>query len=289
VLYENKIHKERIMSEETAYLMTDMLVSGVKNGTSHKLSTLPFEVAGKTGTVGLHGKNKNSDAWSIGYTSKNTVGVWFGNSTGQNEMHLESSNNGGTYASMLLRDILDVAHKEEKPIFGVPNNIVFCNIDEIALNEEHSVKLAGNNVPQMYQIKEVFNKKFAPKQVSSSFESLNRPNLSLEVSNNKVLLSFDALSYYSYEIYKVHEDETILFDTISNKKDKVTLTDDNLEEDVLYEYYLIAKQVNYADNFEVKSAKSNSVKALISEKIKQDFVLGDQEKEVKKKKRFILF
>jgi 1A family penicillin-binding protein len=287
VLYENKQQKQQIMSAETAYLMTDMLISGVKQGTSHKLNTLEFEVAGKTGTVGLHNSNKNTDAWSIGYTTQKTVGVWLGNSTGEETMHLDASNNGGTYASMLLRDVLEVAHTTSPITFDVPKNVITCNIDEIALKQEHAVKLASENVPKMYQLSEVFDKKFAPKQVSTSFDLLQKPELFLKVDDRSAVLSFLASPYCSYELYKVQEDETVLLETFKNKQHLITITDENLEEDVLYEYYLIATQKNYVNDEIVKSAKSSSVKALIAPK--EPYSFSNTPKSTKKRKRFILF
>ncbi|HAJ78017.1 MAG TPA: hypothetical protein DCO89_03020, partial [Clostridiales bacterium] len=106
VIYENAENSSQIMSPETAYLMTEMLVSGVKKGTSSRLNQLPFEVAGKTGTVGISGTNYNSDVWSVGYTPQKIVGVWLGNSTGEKEFRLEGRNNGGTFCTSIVRDVL---------------------------------------------------------------------------------------------------------------------------------------------------------------------------------------
>ena len=278
-LYENKEEKQKIMKEETAYLMTDMLISSVEHGTSQKLNTLPFEVAGKTGTVGLHSSSSNTDAWSIGYTKNNTVGVWLGNPTGEKEMHLDSSNNGGTYASMLARDILNESEKE-MPKFKVPSNIIYCYIDAISLENDHSVKLANKNLPPMYQIKEIFSKEYAPTEISTYFNKLKKPFLELNSKKNKNILSFDANKYYYYELYRVEEDETILLSEITNKKGKVEIEDENLEKDVLYEYYLIAKQYNFSTEVE-NSVKSNSVKSVITTK--------NELLEQKKKKKIDIF
>ena len=279
LLYENKEVKQKIMKEETAYLMTDMLISSVKNGTSKKLNTLTFEVAGKTGTVGLHSSNSNTDAWSIGYTKNNTVGVWFGNSTGEKEMHLDSSNNGGTYASMLARDILNKA-ETQKTQFKVPNNIVYCNIDAMSLENDHSVKLASKDLPEMYKLKEIFSKEYAPNEISTYFNTLKKPHLTLTTEINRNILSFDANKYYTYELYKLEEDKTTLLSEITGKNGKVEVEDDNIENDILYEYYVIAKQINFDSEIE-KSVESNSVKAIKTDK-------AEKMEQKKKKKISIL-
>ncbi len=65
------------MPEETAYVMTDMLKSVVKEGTAKRLGyTYGLSnaiIAGKTGTT-----NNNSDGWFIGMTPQLVTGVWTG-------------------------------------------------------------------------------------------------------------------------------------------------------------------------------------------------------------------
>jgi 1A family penicillin-binding protein len=292
VLYERKGDAQKIMSEETAYLMTDMLISGVKYGTSQKLKTLDFEVSGKTGTVGLHNSNNNSDAWSIAYSKAKTAGVWLGNSTGEIEMQLEPSNNGGTYASMLLRDILKISGKENAGYFATPSGIISANIDLVELKENNRVLLASENTPEMYVLKEVFNKKYAPQQVSKSFDFLEKPKLSLKVKNNASHLTFNANSYITYELYKIKEDETKLLDTITNKSGQVTVVDDDIEEELMYSYYVVAKQVDNITGKTITKAESNIVKALLNskeniaeimQKIKENY---ENNIKPKKKKRF---
>ena len=69
VIYERPIIKQSIMGEDTAYLMNDLLIEGVKSGTSKRLKDLPYDVAGKTGTVAVKDTNYNTDAYSIAYTT----------------------------------------------------------------------------------------------------------------------------------------------------------------------------------------------------------------------------
>ena len=64
------------MSEETAYVMTDMLKSVVREGTGARMSYkygLSNPIGGKTGTT-----NDNSDGWFIGITPQLVTGVWTG-------------------------------------------------------------------------------------------------------------------------------------------------------------------------------------------------------------------
>ena len=68
--------KRDAISEQTAYLMVELMRGVVNEGTGTRLRTvygLRGEIAGKTGTT-----NDNSDGWFIGYTPNITAGVWVG-------------------------------------------------------------------------------------------------------------------------------------------------------------------------------------------------------------------
>lgn len=68
--------KHEAMSEETAYLMLDLMKGVVQSGTGIRLRTkygLNNPIAGKTGTT-----QNQSDGWFIGITPDLTTGVWVG-------------------------------------------------------------------------------------------------------------------------------------------------------------------------------------------------------------------
>lgn len=69
--------KKEAISEQTAYLMINLMKNVVDHGTGIRLRsglyTPQGDIAGKTGTT-----NDQSDGWFIGYTPKLTAGVWVG-------------------------------------------------------------------------------------------------------------------------------------------------------------------------------------------------------------------
>ncbi|MCQ2165085.1 MAG: transglycosylase domain-containing protein [Bacteroidales bacterium] len=76
VLSEFTNRKREAISEQTAYLMANLMQGVVNSGTAGRLRGaygLRGEIAGKTGTT-----NDNSDGWFIGYTPTLTAGVWVG-------------------------------------------------------------------------------------------------------------------------------------------------------------------------------------------------------------------
>jgi penicillin-binding protein 1A len=62
-----------VISARTARVMTSMLREVVLHGTAMAASTLPYPLAGKTGTT-----NDFTDAWFIGFSPTLTCGVWMG-------------------------------------------------------------------------------------------------------------------------------------------------------------------------------------------------------------------
>ena len=75
VLFSGGAAPQRVVSEATAFLMSDMLADVVNAGTAAGVRRVGFtqRAAGKTGTT-----NDYKDAWFIGYTPKLVTGVWVG-------------------------------------------------------------------------------------------------------------------------------------------------------------------------------------------------------------------
>ncbi|MBR1575819.1 MAG: transglycosylase domain-containing protein [Bacteroidales bacterium] len=79
--------KREAISDQTAYLMANMMRGVVDGGTASRLRGrygLKGEIAGKTGTT-----NDNSDGWFIGYTPTITAGAWVG--AEDRQVHFQST------------------------------------------------------------------------------------------------------------------------------------------------------------------------------------------------------
>ncbi|MBY0009872.1 transglycosylase domain-containing protein [Paenibacillus typhae] len=78
-VYRANTAPERVMSEQTAYQMTEMMQEVVTDGTGKK-AKINRPVAGKTGTTqsGYSGISSNRDVWFVGYTPEWTAAVWMG-------------------------------------------------------------------------------------------------------------------------------------------------------------------------------------------------------------------
>jgi membrane peptidoglycan carboxypeptidase len=139
VIYEASPHSARVWSEETAYIMLDMLHGNVVDrdpayGLSNRASVPGRWIAGKTGTT-----NDEVDIWFVGITPGLVASVWIGN-----------DDNSSLPSRMTLSDgTVDLVNSSRQPIyvwndfvtaalrgrsgagetFPVPEGIVFHKID----------------------------------------------------------------------------------------------------------------------------------------------------------------
>ncbi len=114
--------RKRIVSEESAYQMTSLLMGVLERGTAKNINYLDFQVAGKTGTT-----NNNQDAWFIGYNSEITVGVYVGYDS---PVTLGQGQTGSNVAAPIFGEFMKKIYEEKKPKpFSVPQGIKFINVD----------------------------------------------------------------------------------------------------------------------------------------------------------------
>ncbi|MDI6734960.1 MAG: PBP1A family penicillin-binding protein [bacterium] len=125
LLEERTTKEERVISAQTAYLITSMLEGVVQRGTA-KYSVgnkIDRVVAGKTGTT-----NDYVDAWFIGYTPELVATVWIGYDRGQRS--LGHGRAGGVVAAPIwtafVQKILPLLESTD---FTVPAGVNFAIVD----------------------------------------------------------------------------------------------------------------------------------------------------------------
>ena len=192
LVYVNKSESKKVLREDSAYLMTDMLKTCAQTGTAKKLSALNTEIASKTGTVGKPNSKQNLDAWNISYTQSQTVGIWLGNLDNQ-----PISYAGGNQPTEIVKSYFEKVEDTSK--FIKPDSIVERDIDTLELSENHRIMLASKLMPERYQQKEIFSAFNLPQDVSQRFATIENVKLNSKVENGKALISFDAKDYQSYE------------------------------------------------------------------------------------------
>ena len=257
-VYYNNVVPEKVIKESTSYLMTDILKSSTKNGTSKRLNGLGFDVAGKTGTQGIKNTNLNTDVYSVGYTTEHVIGVWLGNPYGKSEYNLEGSNNGGTYATSMLKQILLNVYKDHNPDnFKMPDTVREVKLDKL-LYEKGIIELASENTPDIYVTKEIFSLDNLPQETSSLFEKCIAPDLNCKVQKNTVHIKLFTEKINNYYIYRQIEDQTKLWLEFKGTGKEEEFVDKDIESDTIYSYYVVVKPI-YNNSNPDNVAKSKKV------------------------------
>ena len=156
VVYEHQDSGTRVLSAQSAYLMTSMMQTVVASGTGTRLSTAGVQVAAKTGTVNMKGGG-NRDAWIAAYTSELSMAVWMGFDEPDDSHRLSSRVSGGTNPATLARNFLkEYYQNRNKPTFTRPDGIVSLEIDKKAIEWHGETMLATSLTPKSYRVGEVF-------------------------------------------------------------------------------------------------------------------------------------
>ncbi len=122
ILEDNQPELHQVISEQTAYVMTDLLTAVIKEGTGWRIKKLGRPAAGKTGT-----SNNLVDAWFMGYTPELVTGVWVGN---DDQKAMGKSETGSRAASPIWLYFMSDVLKERKVVdFPIPEGVVFAKID----------------------------------------------------------------------------------------------------------------------------------------------------------------
>ena len=233
-VYKKPNTPKSVFSEETAYLMTDMLKTAAKTGTAKKLRSLPFEIAAKTGTVGT--EKGNTDAYALSYTTRDCVGVWVGNADNRPILHT----GGGLPCNALLKineHLKDFyqARGENIPAFPKPNSIVKISLDKPSYYDTHTILLADDAAPQEQTFFELFKNSAIPlnKSTSFTFPMITAPYLS--VVGNQVSITFDD-SFPSYYEYTIDRYDYVTHTTVYQGGYTPLFTDTLTEKDKTYLY-----------------------------------------------------
>jgi len=157
IVYEHKVTPERVFSEETGYLMTDMLRTVVRNGSARSLLN-DFAHWDKTTIVGKTGTTQNyHDVWFVGFNPDVTTGVWIGY-----DQQAPLSAEGQRRARAIWAKIMNTAIDLRPELFATkeftrPANIVQMTVSSV------SGDLPSELVRQTGKLyTDIFNKKYIP-------------------------------------------------------------------------------------------------------------------------------
>lgn len=176
--YENKYTKNKVMSEETAYMITSILQTAKNNGVGGKINVSGTDVAAKGGTTNLDSKTEKDrglpggvtpDHWNITYSPDYAISLWVGYDTVTKENYL-TSNKGGVIRKNIMGTIGNKIYKKNSK-FTKPKGVVSVEVER----ETFPAQLPSENTPANLRITELFRKGTEPSEVSTRFSKLEAP------------------------------------------------------------------------------------------------------------------
>ena len=176
-VYEYKYEKERVMSEETAYLITDILVSAAENGVGG-VSVSGTTIAAKSGTSNVDRDaaeaagiptSATRDAWNVTYSPEYAIALWVGYDRTTAENYLTVSVGNRVRAGVMKAVGSRVYSENQK--FTVPSGIVTVEIEK----ETFPTQLASEYTPDNLRSTEVFKEGTEPTDTSTRFSKLEAP------------------------------------------------------------------------------------------------------------------
>ncbi|HZJ82577.1 MAG TPA: PBP1A family penicillin-binding protein [Clostridia bacterium] len=252
-VYDLKQQKSQNISEETSFLMNNILQSSVnwESGTASKLKSLGIPLAAKTGTVQLPDTQEfkdakgTKDAWIVAYNPDYVITVWMGFDETTSENYLPSDAVGGSYPAEVARQIIENLYSDRSPkTFEKPLNVVEVELDARALNEVHKVLLASPLTPQKHIVTEYFKRNNVPREETDYWVVPDIPHdFQIILSQNGLpSISFTPpQSFPIYDIYKSNgEGEAIAVHRIQpGQQDKIQWTDPLVKPGETYSYYVV--------------------------------------------------
>lgn len=214
VTVEHQGEKKQVMSDATAYMISSMLQDVALTGGT------PANVACKTGTTNYDESTHNNlnlpydairDSWVVGYSTKTTIGMWYGYDNLTRESVAQGYVLHQTPAAiqkdrLFLALVYSGAMEGNREAFSQPASVSRVNVAQ----GSNPAKLA---IPGQPAVSELFKKGTEPTEYDFSNYRLPAPgNFKITDAGGKVTLSWSAVSpgelangdhgTFGYNIYK---------------------------------------------------------------------------------------
>ena len=193
--YENDTEKKKVMSPETAYMITDMLIDTGKNALGNYSNVNGTTFGAKTGTSNFDKKtlaarglpsNAVNDLWVAGISPDYTIAVWYGYERNSSEYYNKF---GSSQNSRLFNAVAKNFFKSGSN-FEKPSSIVEVTVEKNC----GSPLLPGPNTPADAMTTEIFKEGSKPTEASARFNTLsNVSDLKASVTGNTANISWKTI------------------------------------------------------------------------------------------------
>ena len=198
-----KSKRTRVMSDSTAYMITDALTYAVSGYGNIGGSVSGVQLAAKTGTTMFDSEARkkygypssaNMDMWVTGYTPEYAVSLWYGYTEAEKGYYLGSE--GYSVRGKIFRQIIsNISDRSGSKKFTVPNSVVKVTVEK----ETSPLMLPSANTPDNMKVTEYFKKGTQPTEVSPRYNTLpNASGLTAKTNGNQVELTWAAATKPEY-------------------------------------------------------------------------------------------
>ena len=241
-LYTYEPERTRVMSEENAYILSDMLQSAISEGTGRRLGELDLSLAGKTGTTGQGEGNR--DAWMAAYNPEYAAAVWMGYDDSADGRTLPQDATGGKYPAMMLSEVFSNLYTEkEAPVFERPSGVVEVRLDGYTLKNTHVAALANALTPQTAVVREVFAAGTEPDN-ASDYWVVPQPPSTFEAqldTEGRAQISF--MPQQGFVLYRLYREDGhgvgLMLNEWPGNSGSIRYIDTTAEPGKTYTYYII--------------------------------------------------
>ena len=246
---------KRIISDSTAFMITEALITAVKSGLSGAAKIDGQIIAAKTGTTNYDTDAAKKlgvpseavpDAWIIGYNSKTAIGMWYGCET-VDKNHYLSSRSAGTQRKRLWNAV-GKAVLDKGTEFKMPNSVIKVAVE----NKSDPARLASSSTPSNKIIYEYFKKGTEPTETSTAYTKLksvsglngyyNAETLSMRLSWNATSSKAESEEDYGSLGYKIYKDDKYIAFTTDTSYTILNISNPSGT------YKVITSYKNYSEN-----------------------------------------
>ncbi len=195
-VWEYKGQKKRAMSEETAYMVADMLIDSGQYGLSRWSNINGAQYGAKSGTSNYdaakiqdmgYPSNAVNDLWITGINAEYAISLWYG----YKEAIPEYTSTTNTTAHRRLFQQVAKGFWEAGVTFTKPDGVVEVEIE----TETYPAQLASENTPEDKKITELFKKGTEPTETSKRFAAPDDVKaVDATFENGVMTLSWDAVA-----------------------------------------------------------------------------------------------
>jgi len=188
---------KKVLSEATAYMITDVLNKGVNNGAINVSRISGVHLAAKTGTTDFSDKTRKefklpssaiNDGWVVGYSPTISMALWYGYDTLEKGVYITMNQNNTD-----RKKIYNVAGKavfDKTNAWKKPSGVVSVEIE----HGSDPVMLPSEYTPEKKKVTELFKKGTEPTDVSNRYVPLPDPtNVNVTYVTGSASISWDAV------------------------------------------------------------------------------------------------